>query len=348
MSKLITDFAPQQWYLQTAASPSLPADKCIPSNLQSFHDRFRTRLCLAVAACLLAQLLTCASLAMAIENFDLIDARQPACENCAADNSAPHFEQTRVAMNEQYSEAPGMIGSAPEAEAPPAIGDATPVAVESMQPLEGWVQVAQRQGFAEQTQFVGTEYPQSGGLGQSLNEYPIGSQPMDYPFTDDSSISYSQDGFEQGFDSGVQQVSYDSQYPVQDYGQTFYNDGYSQNYVEAPAEYYPSQQIYANYQEMPSVSSQQTYAQTYTSSASSSGNVQSGLAQQKAVQAAQSGVRGHLGGGLGGAKYEGVGWSNHSAQNAINSCCYWGMRPTAQIGVSKGNDGFWYACVLYH
>jgi hypothetical protein len=73
-----------------------------------------------------------------------------------------------------------------------------------------------------------------------------------------------------------------------------------------------------------------------------------GLAQRKAKRAAQGGIRGHLGGGLGGAKYEGVGWSNQSAQRAIESCCYWGTRPTAQIGVAKGSDGFWYACVLYH
>ena len=123
---------------------------------------------------------------------------------------------------------------------------------------------------------------------------------------------------------------------------------YSQSFVAAPVEYYRSNQTYASHQQLPSFSQPQTYAQTYTSSTTSSGNVQPGLAQQKAAQAAQSGVRGHLGGGLGGAKYEGVGWSNHSAQNAINSCCYWGTRPTAQIGVSKGNDGFWYACVLYH
>ena len=83
-------------------------------------------------------------------------------------------------------------------------------------------------------------------------------------------------------------------------------------------------------------------------SISSPRSSQSGLAQSKAVQAAQMGLRGHLGGGLGGAKYEGVGWSNQSPQDAIENCCYWGTRPTSQIGVSKGQDGCWYACVLYH
>jgi hypothetical protein len=123
---------------------------------------------------------------------------------------------------------------------------------------------------------------------------------------------------------------------------------YSQSFVPVPAAYYQPNQTYASNPTSPTVSPQQKYAQTYTSSPRSSAAVQSGLAQQKAARAAQSGIRGHLGGSLGGAKYEGVGWSNHSAQNAISSCCYWGTRPTAQIGVSKGNDGFWYACVLYY
>lgn len=86
---------------------------------------------------------------------------------------------------------------------------------------------------------------------------------------------------------------------------------------------------------------------TFTSN-QSRGSLQSGLAQSKASRAAQMGLRGHLGGGLGGARYEGVGWSSQSAQQAIEQCCYWGQRPTAQIGVAKGPDGLWYACVLYH
>ena len=65
------------------------------------------------------------------------------------------------------------------------------------------------------------------------------------------------------------------------------------------------------------------------------------------VKARCRGLRGHLGGGLGGAKYEGVGWSNQSAQSAIQTCCYWGTRPVSQIGVARGRDGCWYACVLY-
>ena len=71
-----------------------------------------------------------------------------------------------------------------------------------------------------------------------------------------------------------------------------------------------------------------------------------GLAQNKAQQAASRGLKGHVGGGLGNARYEGVGWSTASPQNAVQNCCYWGNRPVAQIGVARGNDG-WYACVLY-
>jgi len=72
----------------------------------------------------------------------------------------------------------------------------------------------------------------------------------------------------------------------------------------------------------------------------------SGLAQSKAQRAASMGTKGHVGGGLGGARYEGVGWSTVSAQSAIQSCCYWGRRPVAEVGVARGSDG-WYACVLY-
>ena len=107
------------------------------------------------------------------------------------------------------------------------------------------------------------------------------------------------------------------------------------------------------YNSTPTYNPQPTY---YSSAPSSSGfnstsncqSCQPGLAQSKAVQAAQMGLRGHLGTGLGGAKYEGVGWSNQSPRDAIEHCCYWGTRPTAQIGVSKGQDGCWYACVLYY
>ena len=95
------------------------------------------------------------------------------------------------------------------------------------------------------------------------------------------------------------------------------------------------------------VTSSVSVAPEYTTTSSvetSSG----GLAQQKAEQAARMNFRGHVGGGFGGARYEGVGWSSRSAQAAIQQCCYWGQRTPAEIGVARGSDGIWYACVLYH
>lgn len=104
-------------------------------------------------------------------------------------------------------------------------------------------------------------------------------------------------------------------------------------------------------------SSPMTFSGTYASSSSSystpvstlasSYGAGSGMAQQKAYQAANIGLMGHVGGGLDGCKYEGVGWSNVSPDHAISKCCYWGQRPVSQIGVARGQNGMWYACVLY-
>jgi len=79
----------------------------------------------------------------------------------------------------------------------------------------------------------------------------------------------------------------------------------------------------------------------------STSRVGGGLAQRKAQQAANGRIKGHVGGGLGNARYEGVGWSTVSADSAVQACCYWGTRPVAEVGVVRGNDG-WYACVLYN
>lgn len=98
----------------------------------------------------------------------------------------------------------------------------------------------------------------------------------------------------------------------------------------------------------PMASTQTSYLVRGSNAHGASYGRSSGLAQQKAQQAAQTGLRGHVGGGLGGARFEGVGWSNASAQHAVQNCCYWGTRPVSQIGVSRGRDGFWYACVLYN
>ena len=108
-----------------------------------------------------------------------------------------------------------------------------------------------------------------------------------------------------------------------------------------PAQAFPTVQAYP---QPASATRTASYSGNYYSSTSPT----PGLAQQKAEQAANMGYRNHVGGSLGGAKYEGVGWSNQSSQAAISNCCYWGQRTPAQIGVSKGADGCWYACVLYH
>ena len=104
----------------------------------------------------------------------------------------------------------------------------------------------------------------------------------------------------------------------------------------------------AYYQPTRSTPIRSTLSTGYHTVSSGLSNVSTGLAQRKAQQAASGSVRGHIGGSLGGARYEGVGWSNRSPQAAIEQCCYWGTRPTAQIGVSRSSDGYWYACVLYN
>ncbi len=70
------------------------------------------------------------------------------------------------------------------------------------------------------------------------------------------------------------------------------------------------------------------------------------VAQQKALQQATSGQMRHVGGSMGTGRYEGVGFSTSSADDAIRKCCYWGQRTPVGIGVSRGQNG-WYATVLY-
>ena len=71
-----------------------------------------------------------------------------------------------------------------------------------------------------------------------------------------------------------------------------------------------------------------------------------GLAQQKSNTQASQGKMRHLGGGFGGGRYEGVGFSSVSAQDAIRRCCYWGQKTPIDIGVARGPKG-WYATVIY-
>ncbi len=70
------------------------------------------------------------------------------------------------------------------------------------------------------------------------------------------------------------------------------------------------------------------------------------VANQKAAQQASEGRMRHVGGSMGSGRYEGVGFSTVSADDAIRKCCYWGQRSPVGIGVSRGNNG-WYATVLY-
>ena len=70
------------------------------------------------------------------------------------------------------------------------------------------------------------------------------------------------------------------------------------------------------------------------------------LAQQKSTQQASQGRMRHVGGSFGTGRYEGVGFSSRSADEAIRSACYWGKKTPVGIGVARGANG-WYATVLY-
>jgi hypothetical protein len=70
------------------------------------------------------------------------------------------------------------------------------------------------------------------------------------------------------------------------------------------------------------------------------------IAKQKAAQQASEGRMRHVGGSMGSGRFEGVGFSTVSADDAIRKCCYWGQRTPVGVGVTRGNNG-WYATVLY-
>lgn len=70
------------------------------------------------------------------------------------------------------------------------------------------------------------------------------------------------------------------------------------------------------------------------------------LAQSKAEKQAARGSCYHVGGGFGNGRYEGVGYSSVSADDAIRRCCYWGRLSPVDIGVARGRSG-WYATVIY-
>ena len=70
------------------------------------------------------------------------------------------------------------------------------------------------------------------------------------------------------------------------------------------------------------------------------------VAQQKAAKQAADGRMRHVGGSMGSGRFEGVGFSTVSADDAIRKCCYWGQRSPVGIGVARGSH-VWYATVLY-
>jgi len=68
-----------------------------------------------------------------------------------------------------------------------------------------------------------------------------------------------------------------------------------------------------------------------------------------ATQVAQSTMR-HVGGTLGGARYEGVGFSTYSPEDALNRCCY-SNRPRREQSVQYGYNHRlrtygWFATIL--
>lgn len=87
-----------------------------------------------------------------------------------------------------------------------------------------------------------------------------------------------------------------------------------------------------------------------------SDNTTTELAKYKARFAATHNIKGHVLSslGFGAGRYEGVGWSSHSPQRAIDACCYSGKpgstgqrRPRIAVAVSQALNGTWYACAIY-
>lgn len=74
--------------------------------------------------------------------------------------------------------------------------------------------------------------------------------------------------------------------------------------------------------------------------------IRNSIAQYKAEVQARNGRMQHIGGSFGAGRFEGVGFSTVSADAAIKACCYYGEKTPVDIGVARGNNG-WYATVLY-
>lgn len=78
-----------------------------------------------------------------------------------------------------------------------------------------------------------------------------------------------------------------------------------------------------------------------------------GLAEWKSRQQASQGAMRHVGGGFGGGRYEGVGFSTRSPDQAIRSCCYYGKRPIREQSVVYGYNRQlrcwgWFATIIYN
>lgn len=67
-------------------------------------------------------------------------------------------------------------------------------------------------------------------------------------------------------------------------------------------------------------------------------------AQRAAENMARRGVLSHCRNN--GVNIEGIGFSTVSADAAIRNCCYWGKRRPRDIGVARGQRG-WFAVVWY-
>lgn len=85
----------------------------------------------------------------------------------------------------------------------------------------------------------------------------------------------------------------------------------------------------------------------------SSSSFAQGLAERKSSQQASEGVMRHVGGGFGGGRYEGVGFSTRSPDQAIRTCCYYGRRPVREQSAVYGYNRQlrcwgWFATVIYN
>jgi hypothetical protein len=79
------------------------------------------------------------------------------------------------------------------------------------------------------------------------------------------------------------------------------------------------------------------------------------LVDAKTQQLADNGVRydnlgrpviSHVGGSLGSGRFEGIGFSTRGPQEALQECCFYGIKPMVASSVKRGAGG-WYATALF-